>query len=265
MAKLTYIYHDCFVFETERLIFVFDFWKDPYSENKGLPYFLEVADKSKTLVVFVSHHHKDHYSKQIFEWFQYFRKTRYILSKDTAKYCRHIIKPGSIYSGIKPNFEDIVVLGPEQNFKTDDFEIKAFDSTDIGNSYVLTVDGKSIFHAGDLNAWTWREESDMEEIDEITKRYKEILKSVKNFFTRFDIVMFPVDPRMRSGFYEGAKLFNEEFMTSYFFPMHFCLAESEGDKIEFRKKIWETDKYINENVGNCVILSSPYSVITFPW
>lgn len=263
MAKLTYIYHDCFVFETGNTIFVFDFWKDPYSDKKALPYFLEIADKTKKLVVLVSHHHKDHYNKHIFEWWKYFKNTQYILSKDTAKYCRHIIKPDSLYNGIKPPQEDIVVIEPGQIYAADNFMVSAFESTDIGNSYVLTIEGKKIFHAGDLNAWTWREESAKEEIDEMTKKFISILNAISVKYKNFDIVMFPVDPRMGSGFYEGAKLFNEKFKTDYFCPMHFCLAESDKEEICFKEKIWDTEKYINTNVRNCILMTSPYSALKF--
>lgn len=263
MAKLTYIYHDCFVFETEKEIFVFDFWKDPFSPNKELPYFLEIADKSKNLIVIVSHHHKDHYNKNIFKWFHYFNSTKYILSKDTAKYCRHIINPHSIYKGFKPDSKDIHILSPGETYKQNDFEIHAFESTDIGNSYLLNISNRTLFHAGDLNAWTWQEESDQDEIDEMTQKFINIIDSIKEIKTNFDIVMFPVDPRMGKGFYEGAKLFNEAFKTSYFLPMHFCLAESEEKEIIFRKLVWKTELYINKkNVKSCILLTAPYSAIT---
>ena len=42
--------------------------------------------------------------------------------------------------------------------------IQAFGSTDVGISFLIHLQGKSIFHAGDLNNWHWSEESTEQEI-----------------------------------------------------------------------------------------------------
>ena len=45
----------------------------------------------------------------------------------------------------------------EKLFK--DVYVKAYGSTDIGISFLVKVDGLTIFHAGDLNWWHWKEDS----------------------------------------------------------------------------------------------------------
>ncbi len=35
MVRLTYIWHDCFLFEDERVAIVFDFWRDPMIGEEG--------------------------------------------------------------------------------------------------------------------------------------------------------------------------------------------------------------------------------------
>lgn len=52
-----------FCFENDKLMIIFDYWKDPLTSADSLPLFIEYADKNKPIYVIVSHHHKDHYSK----------------------------------------------------------------------------------------------------------------------------------------------------------------------------------------------------------
>ncbi|MCH5232987.1 MAG: MBL fold metallo-hydrolase [Muribaculaceae bacterium] len=262
MAKLTYIFHDCFVLETAEFVFVFDFWKDPFSKSGEVPYFLEIADKNKTLVVVVSHHHKDHYSKYIFGWAGLFKDTRYILSKDTAKYCRHILRGDSLYKGMRPDPQSVTVIGPGERFVEQGYEIFAFSSTDIGNSYVVKTGGKIFFHAGDLNDWSWRAESTEDEVREEKDKFLTILNEIKSEFPRIDYAMFPVDPRMGEGYWEGAATFNRLFDVGLFIPMHFCLAENPEQEIDYIKKVWETGKYANPERGKVLVLTGPYSELS---
>ncbi len=49
-------------------------------------------------------------------------------------------------------------------YKEKDIEVYAFGSTDIGVSFVIIFEGITIFHAGDLNYWSWKKESNDAEI-----------------------------------------------------------------------------------------------------
>ena len=59
---LTYVFHSCFVLETEKSILIFDYWLDL---NGVVPPFLK---KDKPVYVFSSHFHEDHFNRAIFEW-----------------------------------------------------------------------------------------------------------------------------------------------------------------------------------------------------
>ena len=50
---------------------------------------------------------------------------------------------------------------PMKNLSLKGVKIKAFGSTDIGISFLVSVDGVDIFHAGDLNWWHWWDEDGM--------------------------------------------------------------------------------------------------------
>lgn len=256
---LEYIWHDGFFLETDDATIVFDFWKDPTVRPNELPRFIEWADKDKPLYVVVSHHHKDHYTKRIFAWHSLFKKIRYILSADTAKAARHILTPNSIYAGPKPPEDIVTVLSPGGVFDDGTVRIEAFPSTDIGNSYVLTLDGDIFFHAGDLNAWIWKDESTEEEVKKALSEYNDIVDMIATKYPRMDYAMFPVDSRIGTDYFTGAKIFAEKIDVGHFFPMHSGLGES---RAEIEKRMIDasrTDLYANKKRGEYICLQTPYA------
>ncbi len=264
MTQITYIWHDCFVVELPKLIMVFDFWKDPTANHKELPDFIKTADKNKSLYVFVSHHHKDHYSKRIFEWEKTFKRVVYILSDDVAKHARHLLASDSLYKGQKPSLENCVVLAQGEEFADSMLKVEAYGSTDIGNSYYVEVfetdsDNLSFFHAGDLNAWLWIDESTQEEVDDALNNYTSILHTISSNHPKINYVMFPVDSRIGTGYATGAKLFVREINVEHFFPMHFGLGESEEELQSRSRDAARLPLYANPERGEYICLQSPYS------
>jgi L-ascorbate metabolism protein UlaG (beta-lactamase superfamily) len=130
--------------------------------------------------------------------------TRYVLSYEIDK---------------KPN-NAIVKLKPGERWLQPDIEVYAFGSTDLGVSYGVICEGIKIFHAGDLNLWSWKEVSTNEEIASAYEMYEQELDQIALFMDEFDIAFFPVDPRLRIDCEEGAKMFLEDINVKHFFPMH---------------------------------------------
>lgn len=261
---LTYIWHDCFWLSTKNANFIFDFWKDTITENNEFPRFIKEADKNKPLYVIVSHHHKDHFTKEIFEWSAMFRNIRFILSNDTAKFCRHILSDNSIYKGSKPSQESITVLKNGDTFKDDIMEIEAFPSTDIGNSYMIKSEGKTIFHSGDLNAWIWKDESTEQEVKKALGDFKAILRLISDKYPKIDIAMFPVDSRIGRDYFAGAKLFVRSIDVKHFFPMHFGLGETQAEQQKYQIDAADVKNYANPEKGEYICLQAPYSSFSFP-
>ncbi len=264
MIEITYIFHDCFVVETPELAIVFDFWKDPSSKHGDLPAFIKAIDKQKPLYVFVSHHHKDHYTKKIFEWACSGYNIKYILSKDVAKFARHILEERSTYNGPKPTHDQTIIIGEGETFMDDLIKVEAYGSTDIGNSYYIEInpsckDKISLFHAGDLNAWIWKDESTEEEVEKALQDYKDILKKIVTNHKEIDYVMFPVDSRIGTDYFTGAKLFVREIDVKHFFPMHFELGESEEELRRRAADAAKVDLYANKERGEYICLQTPYS------
>ena len=70
--KITFIEHSGFMVEMERTVLLFDYYQGE------IPAF----DKEKTLYVFVSHSHADHYNPVIWKLKEQYEKVQYIISDD---------------------------------------------------------------------------------------------------------------------------------------------------------------------------------------
>lgn len=262
--EIIYIHHDCFLVLLDTCSMVFDFWTDPMPDASGEPRFLELIPRDRPLLVFVSHHHKDHYSRDIFGWKTRFPEIRYILSRDTARFCHHILSPTSVYSGPKPDKSQIVVIRPGESRTMTlpsgkSIYVRAFDSTDTGNSYLITAEGMNIFHAGDLNAWIWKDESTEQEIKEALNAYTRILDSITDTLgpaPRLDVCFFPVDSRIGTDYFTGAAMLLQRIRVDYFFPMHFALG-TPAEQLQHTRDAARFDLYAP--FDNRTVMAGPFA------
>jgi len=210
-AKIHYLYHSGFAVKTTEHFLVFDYYNDkPCPGKKGIDAGVitdqEIVNNTNP-VVFVSHGHSDHYNPVILEWQKANQNIRYIMSSD-----------------VPAKGERIHSIAPHGKIDLGDLKVETFGSTDQGVSFLIAVDGISIFHAGDLNWWHWKDESTEEEIkaseDDFIKEMRPIIGK------RIDIAFFPVDPRLGREYYLGAERFINLIKPSMLIPMHF------GDKYE---------------------------------
>lgn len=207
--KLIYIYHSGFVIEGADFAILIDYYRDT-PEGFVQHHFLTRPGR---LYVLVSHSHPDHFNPEIFSWRTDRPDIQYILSED-------------IRDQGKACFHDAHFLKKGESWNDDLVHIKAFGSTDIGISFLMEVQGKRIFHAGDLNNWHWQEESTAEEIREAETLYCNELETLAQESDRVDLALFPVDPRLGKDYARGARQFINRIHTRNFAPMHF------GEKYE---------------------------------
>lgn len=261
MFSLTYIYHDCFILETDEAVFLFDYWKDPLAgaDNKDFPPLLSELDMNKPVYVLVSHHHKDHFSRRIFLWEQRLPDINYIISRDVLKAVRYMLTDGGTYAGFRPSPDRVHVLSEHESFADGIVRITAFGSTDIGNSYAVECGGYSFFHAGDLNAWLWIDESSPEEVEESRRSYVEIVDSVRSLFPSFDLALFPVDSRLGREYWWGAKYFVDSIRCGMFVPMHFELVLDEKDKRSRKEDAGAFSLYARKDFGSYLLLTGTRS------
>lgn len=234
MLNLTYIYHSSFLLTVEgKYSILFDYWKSDEDDNgKSMPEEVARLDADLPLYILVSHHHKDHYNPHIFGWGAKFKNIHFIVSNDTARFARHLLLGKDRRTpGPKIEPDKISVLKPGESFHDDLIQVRAFGSTDIGNSYMLSLTstgstGFTAFHAGDFNDWIWLDESTDEEVRQMEGRFLSILNNIKDLFPRIDLCMFPVDSRIGREYWRGAKMMVENIDIATFVPMHFCHSAS---------------------------------------
>lgn len=276
MVDVRYIWHDCFVVRHAGVNLVFDYWREPpggapgqsHDIGKGYPAFLDGLDPDMPLYVFVSHSHKDHYNPEIFDWSSRFPKVHYVVSRDVMKRCRHIASATSVYAGQKIDPSQITALSPGETACFGDVTVAAFPSTDIGVSYLVGVGEKRFFHAGDLNAWIWLDESTEAEVRKALGDYRACLRDIGAFLDahprgaaeyQIDYCFFPVDSRIGREYYTGARMFTEKLGVGRFFPMHFGLGDEEEQRLRMRDAL-RFEAYAVERTGEYIPLAVPYSM-----
>lgn len=195
--KITYIHHSAFLAETDSAALLFDYFQGTVPEIAS----------DKPLYVFASHIHPDHFSKKIFDLAKEHANIRYILSFDIRK--KHV--PEDLR-------ERTVFMDPGETYRDEILSIETFKSTDEGVAFWVTVDGKDIYHAGDLNHWYWDGE-DEQWNTEMTAAYRAEVAKMSG--RTADIAFLPLDPRLESYFYLGIDDFMKAADAKLIFPMHF--------------------------------------------
>lgn len=225
--KIHYIYHSCFAVETPNYFLVFDYYKEPDNNqqaNSSQNFTLkDLIKNKKNVLVFSSHSHHDHFNPVILDWEKHNQNIKYILSSDItldswkANYFK-ISQDEELF--VKTKLEDVqnIPASTEMNNELETVYIKAYGSTDIGISFFVKVDGINIFHAGDLNWWHWKEDSD-EERKAAEENFKAEIDKIKG--QPIDIAFFPVDPRLDEFYGIGAEYFIKEIAPKTLIPMHF--------------------------------------------
>lgn len=190
--KITYLNHSGFVLELEHDVFIFDYYR---GELPALP-------KEKNIYVFSSHAHPDHFQKKIYDWDKMYGGITYILSDDIQTEGRN---------------ERIIHVGPRQELEAGGLHIKTFRSTDEGVAFLIRTEGKTIYHAGDLNWWHWEEEGPV--YNEMMRRnYQHEIGRMEG--EKIDVAFVPLDARQEEQFYWGMDYFMKHTDTKRVFPMH---------------------------------------------
>ena len=195
--RIRYIYHSGFLVETAQSYYLFDYYKGA----------LPALNAEKPLVVFCSHNHADHYNPAVFPLLlaNGMRDVRAVLAKDILK---------------KRYPKDIEVLRARANESyalANGARVETLHSTDCGVAYLLTTPEGVLFHAGDLNDWTWEGES---ESDNRAMRgaFRHEIDKLKG--RPIDAAFFPLDPRQQAHYADGLLYFLSTADVKTVYPMH---------------------------------------------
>lgn len=209
-AKITHLFHSGYAVETANHYLIFDYYQPLPNKGKNITEGVITKDylkNKKNVFVFVSHSHSDHFDPAIIEWAKDNPAITYILSSDVE------VNTPNLNCHTLSAYEELT-LSP--------LIIKTFGSTDQGISFLLQVDGLSIFHAGDLNWWHWSGESLADQATAKLAFHREIEKIAQDTLSmNIDIAFFPVDRRMGEFYSLGAEFFASKFKPKLLVPMHF--------------------------------------------
>ena len=199
---VTYYHHSGFSVAMDDVLLVFDYWTGEHGElpeDKRIT--VDFLKQFRQVYVFISHEHPDHLDPVVFTWRNEAPVT-YIVSAD--------MPVGTRGKRMAPG--DSLTLSPEVS-------VKAFDSTDLGVSFLVDIQGVHVFHAGDLNFWHWREESTVKEIEEADDAFRQAVEPIAR--EKIDLAFFPVDARQGLMYDAGANYFIMCVKPRLLIPMHF--------------------------------------------
>lgn len=230
---IEYIFHSCFVVESQCAVVVYDYWRD--RADGRLHRLLAATEKQVYFVV--SHFHPDHYSPAILRWQQgseaapdgkavfVLRKAPiYLLSYDVVKR-RHV--DAALVAA---------VLRPGHGYADGNLSLQAYRSTDIGVSTCATFhheplaglgDGPTVFHCGDLNNWYFPADGSDDEAHlkvstaQMEGLFLAVVRELQVAHPVMDCLMFPLDPRLGNGMLRGAAQWLSKIAVRHFYPMHY--------------------------------------------
>lgn len=191
--EVTHIYHSGFRIDSNnKVIFI-----DVYNHLDKIENI-----ENKDVYFFVTHSHSDHFSSEILNFDKTIKNVKYIFSDDVKV----------------DKKENIFFVKKNDSIEIDDIKIEVFGTTDLGVSYLMCVDGKDIFHSGDLNWWHWEDNT----VESQLKEKEDYQNEINGLIGRnIDIAFVPVDPRLGGGMTYAMNYFIETINPKIFIPMHF--------------------------------------------
>jgi L-ascorbate metabolism protein UlaG (beta-lactamase superfamily) len=226
--NITYIFHSCFLVETRRHYYLFDY------EQGDLPQ----MDVTKPIFVLSSHGHDDHYNPEIFPK----------LVAAGMQQIKAILSDDIDYD--IPENTDILFVAPEAEYDLGQQQkLTTFRSTDLGVAFLLEDQQQLIYHAGDLNDWVWAEESDTynQEMTLVYRKQIDLLSEILGPRT-IDAAFVVLDPRQETDYDRGLCYFLEHISASRVYPMHYwgnpgIIGTFLTDHPEYSLRIQKTESY----------------------
>ncbi len=197
--KITFLQHSAFLAETEAFNLLFD-----WTGETPLPDF----DRTKQLYVFSSHHHGDHYTPRIFSLGM--EKVTYILAS-----CIRLSAKRKAGLGIDDS--RVYRLTAGVTAKIDDLTVRTVRSNDAGVAFLVDTPYGRLFHAGDLNDWSWKGEDPTWQ-EGIDKSWRKSLEQLRG--ERVDVAFLPLDGRLEENFWLGIHGYLQVMDCKRVFPMH---------------------------------------------
>lgn len=195
---VTYIEHSCFLVETAECYLLFDY----YCGAVPLP----ALDPAKPLLLFSSHAHHDHFSREIFSLRDRYPRAVFVLSADIP--VPTAVQPFTC--PMLPHEHRLLQLADGRTAVS----IDTLRSNDEGVAFIIRIGDLCMYHAGDLNNWWW--DGDVED-QKLADIYHEELERIRG--RHFTAAFIPLDPRLK-GWWKGIEDFMHYADADAIFPMH---------------------------------------------
>jgi len=203
---ITYIHHNCFVLTAGARTFLFDYPASQHLSDHAVE-LVRAAVKDADLYVFASHSHEDHFTPAILRLADTARRTRFVLSYDIVE----------LFAEFDPeHLDNVIVVEPEERYRLDGMDIEAFESTDLGVGFLITLEGARIYFGGDVAEWVW--ENQEAPAKAFSRRhFGEILDKLKAR-QPIHVAFSNADHRLAN--WAGGTRFVHEIQPTLFVPMH---------------------------------------------
>lgn len=211
--RITFIHHSSFCVELGNKALIFDYFRGERVRECAFLGKLPTFSPQQEIYVFSSHQHQDHFDLDVLTWADKYPNIRYIFSKD--------IRLGENYltrNGINPAVKErIHFMKANESLSLPGLTVETLLSTDEGVAFVVSCEGRTIYHAGDLHWWHWEgEEPAFNEFQEQT--YK--CQVDKLMGHEIDVAFVVLDPRLSQAAFLGMDYFLEHVKAGHVFPMH---------------------------------------------
>lgn len=207
MAKVTYLDNAGFIVKTDKVFYVFDYYRDPahhlvkeLKNNPELP-----------VIFFASSPHTSHYNDEIFNLAQNHKRAYICANQVVSRIGDTEENVATLTAGDK--IEDVLGTGTT---------VEAFGSTESGVSFVVkTDDGKVILFGGDLAPYHLDEKPGKANEAAMVSKFETVVKRIAELYPVVDLAFLSVDPEVGDKYADGARYLVETIDVKNFVPMHF--------------------------------------------
>lgn len=196
--KVTFIHHSSFFVEHEHACFLLDYFTGPLPKPSDKPLF-----------IFISHGHGDHFNPDVLDYGKQWKNIHFILSDDIDLKC--------VPDELMPY---VTIASPDNNYTVSaggmSVAFTTLRSTDLGNAYLIRSGDKTLYHAGDLHLWLWRE--DQEEDKAMQTAFEKEVEKLRGL--TIDAAFLPLDPRQEGDAFLGLDYIARLADIKRIYPMH---------------------------------------------
>ena len=195
---------------------------------------LPEIDSKKPLYIFISHVHNDHFNRDVFKLVDKYPHVEIFLGYDN-----NYPELNDYFDQLPNKVADVLSrFSGEQKLFSDDgkMEINTLRSTDEGVAFIVNIDGKTLYHAGDLFLMQVMDKEKFMQMSSMAilsgsymGDYEDYLKNSKREFIEYteplrgktiDYAMIPLDPRVYTVAEETIKRYMDVATIKSWSPMH---------------------------------------------